>query len=74
MIKPVNPKGNQPRYSLEGLMLGNFVGKRRRGQQKMRWLDGIIDLKDMNVSKPQDIVEDRESWCAAWGPKESDTT
>ena len=56
------------------LMLGKIEGRRRRGQQKMRWLDGIIDLKDMNVSKPQDIVEDRESWCAAWGPKESDTT
>ena len=55
-------------------MLGKIEGRRRRGQQKMRWLDGIIDLKDMNVSKPQDIVEDRESWCAAWGPKESDTT
>ena len=47
------------------LMLGKIEGRRRRGQQKMRWLDGIIDLKDMNVSKPQDIVEDRESWCAA---------
>ena len=40
----------------------------------MRQLGGIIDLKDMNVSKPQEIVEDREAWCAAWGPKESDTT
>ena len=56
------------------LMLGKIEGRRRRGQQKTRWLDGIIDLKDMNVSKPQDIVEDRKSWCPAWGPKESDTT
>ena len=56
------------------LMLGKIEGGRRRGQQQMRRLGGIIDLKDMNVSKPQEIVEDREAWCAAWGPKESDTT
>ena len=55
------------------LMLGKIEGGRRRGQQQMRRLDGIIDLKDMHVSKLQEIVEDREAWCAAWGPKESDT-
>ena len=73
-IKPVNPKGNQPEYSLEALifkpklqyfghlmsrpnsvkktlMLGKIEGKRRRGEQRMRWLGSIIDSKDMNLSK-----------------------
>ena len=55
------------------LILGKIEGRRRRGRQRMKWLDGITDLMDMSLIKVQELVKDREVSCAA-GHKDSDRT
>ena len=84
----MNPKGNQPEYSLvrlmlklklqyfghlfrrahtleKTLMLGKIEGRKRKGRQRMRWLDGISESVDMSLSEIQEMVKDREAWRAA---------
>ena len=64
-IKFANRKDERADSLEKTLMLGKIEGRRRRGQQRIRWMNGITDLNDMSLSKLQDLVMDREAWHAS---------